>query len=68
MNLLRDLPLASLLTIVTCVLAVYLVVSNRITLNTPDEFLKFATGLGVVIAGYAVLGEVRNRAGHGVKS
>lgn len=65
MSLLRDLPLATLLTIVTCVLAVYLVVSNQITLNTPDEFFKFSVGLGVVIGGYAALGEVRNRAGHG---
>lgn len=67
MQILKDLPLASLLSLVACVLAVYLVLSDEITLDDPEEFLQFMGGLGAVVAGFAALGKVRNDAGHGTR-
>jgi hypothetical protein len=61
LELLNKLPLASVLAVLAAVGGVIALASGSISY---DEFL---IGLGVTTGGAGVLGEARNRAGHGVR-
>lgn len=60
-EILNKIPLASILAVLAAVGGVIALVSGSISY---DEFL---IGLGVTTGGAGVLGEARNRAGHGTK-
>lgn len=66
MNVLNTVPLATILTLIAYATAVYLVVTGKIELDNPTDFLAFFGGLGAASFGAGKLGEARNGAGHGV--
>jgi hypothetical protein len=58
---LSDVPLASVITVLTAVGALYSLVVGEIT------YVEFAGAVAAVSAGSGVLGFARNGAGHGVR-
>jgi len=63
--MLNSVPLATVYSLAAIATAVFLVVTNQIPLDNPDDFLKFFVGLGAFVYGSGKLGEARNGAGHG---
>lgn len=62
MNVLNDIPLAS-------IIAVAAVIGGLIALASGDiNYQEFLIGIGATTAGAGVLGEARNRAGRGVRT
>ncbi len=68
MAVLDKIPLASVLTVLVYLTAIYVVVADKITVDTPESFLKFFGGVAAITVGNATLGYVRNQAGKGVRS
>lgn len=66
-TLLARIPLATVLTLLVYITAVYAIVAGKIVLDSPDDFLKFFGGLSAITVANSALGKVRNDAGHGTK-
>jgi hypothetical protein len=64
---LDKLPFATLQALVVDVIAIYCVVADKVQVNTADDLFKFLAGLGIVTAGTAAVGKVRNEAGKGLR-
>lgn len=67
MNFLDNVPLATVLALITYVTGAILVVIGTIHVSNTQQFLEFFGALGVATFGAGKLGEARNGAGRGMR-